>query len=65
MLGASPKDTLVAQGPWRLYHYHPRVDEVYRVPVPAIWAVAATAVLFTVYTPVYDTIAAVCTVMEE
>jgi amino acid transporter len=38
-----------------------RVHPVYRAPVPAVWAVAVTAVLFTVYTPVYSTITAVCT----
>lgn len=31
-------------------------------PAVAIWAVAATAVLFTLYTPMYATITAVCTI---
>lgn len=38
-----------------------RVHGVYRSPVPAVWTVAAAAVLFTVYTPAYPTLAAVCT----
>lgn len=32
----------------------------FRVPVPAIWTVAAASVLFTIYTPVYSTITVVC-----
>jgi amino acid transporter len=39
-----------------------RVDPRFRTPVAAIWMVAALAVLFTVYTPVYSTITAVCTI---
>ena len=35
---------------------------VYRTPAVAIWAVAGAAVLFTIYTPVYATITAVCTI---
>jgi len=37
------------------------VSPVYRTPVAAVWTVAGAAVLFTVWTPVYATIAAVCT----
>jgi amino acid transporter len=37
------------------------VSPVYRTPPVAIWAVALLAVAFTVYTPVYATIAVVCT----
>ncbi len=33
-----------------------------RSPAVAIWAVSAAAVLFTLYTPVYSTITAVCTI---
>lgn len=33
----------------------------FRTPVTAIWAVAILSVVFTAYTPVYTTIAAVCT----
>lgn len=34
-----------------------------RTPAVAIWATSAAAVLFTVYTPVYSTITAVCTIL--
>jgi len=34
------------------------VHATHRTPVPAIWAVAALAVVFTVYTPAYETITA-------
>jgi amino acid transporter len=37
-----------------------RVNPTYRTPLAAIWTVAALAVGFTVYTPVYSTITAVC-----
>ena len=46
VLGASPKETLVAQGPWRLYHYHPKVDEVYRVPVVLVMATTNRGYVF-------------------
>lgn len=39
-----------------------RVCPRFRTPDVAIWVVAATAFLFTVYTPVYSTITAVCTI---
>ena len=39
-----------------------RVSPVHRTPVAAIWTVALASVLFTVFTPVYATIAAVCTI---
>ena len=32
-LGATPKDTIYAQGTLKLHHYRPLCDEVYRVPV--------------------------------
>jgi amino acid transporter len=38
-----------------------RVSPRFRTPAIAIWTVAATAVLFTVYTPAYATITSVCT----
>lgn len=38
------------------------VDPKYRTPVVAIWTSAILAVLFTVYTPVYSTITAVCVI---
>lgn len=46
VLGATPKDTIVSQGPWRLYHYHPRVDEVYRVPVVLVMATTNRGYIF-------------------
>jgi amino acid transporter len=39
-----------------------RVDPALGTPVTAIWGVAALTVLFTVSTPVYATITAVCTI---
>ncbi|MDC0749918.1 amino acid permease [Polyangium mundeleinium] len=39
-----------------------RVSEVHRTPAHAIWVVAAVSTAFTVYTPVYSTITAVCTI---
>ncbi|MCI0358843.1 MAG: amino acid permease [Planctomycetaceae bacterium] len=39
-----------------------RVCPRFRTPDVAIWTVAVTAFLFTVYTPVYSTITAVCTI---
>jgi amino acid transporter len=41
-----------------LRHVSPKT----RTPVNAIWAVSIAAVLFMIYTPVYETIAAVCAV---
>jgi amino acid transporter len=38
------------------------ISHKYRTPVVAIWAVSILAVLFTVYTPVYSTITAVCVI---
>ncbi len=40
-----------------------RVSQRYRTPAVAIWSVAILSVLFTVYTPVYSTITAVCTIL--
>ena len=39
-----------------------RISHRYRTPVPAIWTVAILMIGFTVYTPVYTTIAAVCAI---
>jgi len=39
------------------------VSPRFRTPPVAIWAVSAAAVLFTVYAPVYSTIAAVCVIL--
>lgn len=38
------------------------VSQKYRTPVYAIWAVAVLSVAFTIYAPVYTTIAAVCVI---
>jgi amino acid transporter len=40
-----------------------RVSPTHRTPAVAIWTVALASVLFTIYTPVYTTIAAVCTLL--
>jgi amino acid transporter len=42
--------------------YLRRVSHKYRTPVTAIWAVAILSVAFTIYAPVYTTIAAVCVI---
>ena len=39
-----------------------QVSQVYLTPVFSIWLVAVAAVLFTVYTDVYSTLTAVCTI---
>lgn len=39
-----------------------RISPRFRSPVAAIWTVAVSATLFTVYTPVYSTITAVCVI---
>jgi amino acid transporter len=39
-----------------------RVSPEHRTPVLAIWTTALGSIAFTVYTPVYSTIAAVCTI---
>jgi polyhydroxyalkanoate synthase subunit PhaC len=46
VLGASAKDTILARGPMRLYHYHPLVDEVYRVPVLLVMATTNRGYIF-------------------
>jgi amino acid transporter len=38
------------------------VSPRFRTPTIAIWTVAAAATLFTIYTPIYSTITAVCTI---
>jgi len=40
-----------------------RVSERYRTPTLAIWTVAAAATLSTMYTPVYETMAAVAAIL--
>ncbi|EYF04261.1 amino acid permease [Chondromyces apiculatus] len=39
-----------------------QVSPTFRTPVTAIWACSILAILFTVYTPVYSTITAVCVI---
>jgi len=39
-----------------------RVSHRYRTPVPAIWVASILTIGFTIYTPVYTTIAAVCAI---
>lgn len=45
-LGATPKDVLVERGTMRLYHYHPRADDVYRVPVLLVMATTNRGYIF-------------------
>lgn len=46
ILGASAKDVILSRGPMRLYHYHPLVDEVYRVPVLLVMATTNRGYIF-------------------
>ncbi|URW74569.1 alpha/beta fold hydrolase [Sphingomonas donggukensis] len=46
VLGASAKDVLIDRGTMRLYHYHPRVDEVYRVPILLVMATTNRGYIF-------------------
>lgn len=39
-----------------------RVSKTFQTPAVAIWGISTAAVLFTLYTPVYSTITAVCTI---
>jgi polyhydroxyalkanoate synthase len=45
-LGATPKDVLIERGTMRLYHYHSRSDEVYRVPVLLVMATTNRGYIF-------------------
>lgn len=45
-MGITPKTLLSERGTMRLYHYHPLVDEVYRVPVLLVAATSNRAYLF-------------------
>ena len=45
-LGATPKDVLVERGTMRLYHYHPRTDDVYRVPLLLVMATTNRGYIF-------------------
>ena len=46
VLGASAKDVLIERGTMRLYHYHPRTDEVYRVPLLLVMATTNRGYIF-------------------
>jgi polyhydroxyalkanoate synthase subunit PhaC len=46
VLGATPKDTLIARGTLRLYHYHPLTDDVYRIPVLLVMATTNRGYIF-------------------
>ncbi len=45
-LGATPKDVLIERGTMRLYHYHPRTDDVYRVPILLVMATTNRGYIF-------------------
>ena len=45
-LGATPKDVLIERGTMRLYHYHARSDEVYRVPILLVMATTNRGYIF-------------------
>ncbi|MBS0285000.1 MAG: poly-beta-hydroxybutyrate polymerase, partial [Proteobacteria bacterium] len=38
VVGATPKDVLIARGPMRLNHYRAMTDEVYRIPILLVMA---------------------------
>ena len=38
VLGVSPKEVLISRGTFRLYHYRPLTDEIYRIPVMLVMA---------------------------
>ncbi len=44
--GASAKEVLIERGTMRLYHYHPRVDDVYRVPLLLVMATTNRGYIF-------------------
>ncbi|CAM3136899.1 Poly-beta-hydroxybutyrate polymerase [Sphingomonas antarctica] len=46
VLGASAKDEILSRGPMRVYHYQPRADEVYRVPVLLVMATTNRGYIF-------------------
>ena len=45
-LGASTKDVLIERGTMRLYHYRPRVEDVYRVPLLLVMATTNRGYIF-------------------
>ena len=46
VLGASAKQTLISRGTLRLYHYHPLVEDVFRVPVLLVMATTNRGYIF-------------------
>ncbi len=46
VVGATPKDVLIERGTMRLYHYHPRVEDVYRVPILLVMATTNRGFIF-------------------
>jgi polyhydroxyalkanoate synthase len=46
VVGATPKDVLISRGTMQLYHYRPRVDEVYRVPLLLVMATTNRGYIF-------------------
>jgi polyhydroxyalkanoate synthase len=46
VVGATPKDVLLARGPMRLNHYRPMADEVYRVPILLVMATTNRGFIF-------------------
>lgn len=45
-VGSTPKDEIHRRGTLSLYHYHPMVDEVYRVPILMVMATTNRAYIF-------------------
>ncbi|MFM9852674.1 MAG: alpha/beta fold hydrolase [Sphingomonadaceae bacterium] len=46
VLGASAKELILSKGTLKLYHYHPRVDEIYRVPIMLVMATTNRGYIF-------------------
>ena len=45
-MGQTPKDEILRRGTLSLYHYHPLVDEIYRVPLLMVMATTNRAYIF-------------------
>jgi polyhydroxyalkanoate synthase subunit PhaC len=46
VLGATPKELILAKGTLRLYHYRPIADEIYRVPIMLVMATTNRGYIF-------------------
>ena len=46
VVGVTPKDVLISRGTMQLYHYRPRVEEVYRVPLLLVMATTNRGYIF-------------------